>query len=360
MITKTIIMSNIYKSFSISDQIFFTQRLSLLLNSNTSLTESLNIMSSMDTSKKHKEIYNQIIKNCLQGISLYKSIIQSKVKFDSFLITMIKNGEHSGTLALSLMQISKKLEKRNELKKKIIGTLVYPIFIFIVTICMSIFLVLYIFPKILPMLNSLNIKLPLLTIIVKNLYEYSISYGLITIIIIVLLMILIIYTINSFEKIKYKVQYLLINAPIIGMYIKLNILSSLCDIGETFLSSGRSLSEFHNFAHDSLTNIAYKRAFKIIHLESIQGISFSNSMKQFPKIFSIVMIDMCSIGERTGDLALMLGHCARIFEQDLDIFFKKFSSLIEPLLMIFMGLIVGSIALSIILPIYEITNHLTH
>jgi type II secretory pathway component PulF len=82
-------------------------------------------------------------------------------------------------------------------------------------------------------------------------------------------------------------------------------------------------------------------------------------MKLYPNLFLRIMIDMCSIGERTGNLALMFGHCSRIFEQDIDLFLKRFSSLIEPVLMIFMGLIVGSIALSIILPVYEITNHLS-
>ncbi len=68
---------------------------------------------------------------------------------------------------------------------------------------------------------------------------------------------------------------------------------------------------------------------------------------------------MIDIGERTGNLAIMMGHCSRIFEQDMDTFLKRFSSLIEPVLMIFMGVVVGSIALSIILPVYEITNHLS-
>jgi type IV pilus assembly protein PilC len=82
-------------------------------------------------------------------------------------------------------------------------------------------------------------------------------------------------------------------------------------------------------------------------------------MNQYPQIFVQTMIDMCAIGEKTGNLALMLGHCSRIFEQDLDLLFKRFSALIEPVLMITMGIIVGAIALSIILPVYEITNHLT-
>jgi len=352
-------MQNIRKSFSISDQIFFSQRLSLLLDSGISLIDSLNIIRSMDTSKSRRMVFDILIKDCEHGISLSKSIIQSKVKFDLLLITLIKNGEYSGSLISALSQISKNLEKRNELKKKIISTLIYPIFIFIATICMSLFLILYIFPKILPLLGTLDIKLPFLTIVVKTLYEYSIHYGIQFSIIIILLISLFFFLMNKYIYIKSIIDKFLLILPFLGIYLKLQILASLCSTGEMLLSSGRSLSEFHLFSSESSSNIIYKRAFKNIYLESIKGVSFSNSMKSYNNLFLQTMIDMCSIGERTGNLALMLGHCSTIFDQDIDIFFKRFSSLIEPILMIFMGLIVGSIALSIILPVYEITNHLT-
>lgn len=346
-------------SFSISDQIFFAQKLSLLLDSNISMTDSLNLIKSIDTTKNHKKIYEKLISDCDQGIFLSKSMLDSGIKFDSLLITLIKNGEYSGTLVSSLSQVAKNLEKRNELKKRLITTLIYPIFIFIATICMAVFLVLYIFPKILPLLNSLNIQLPLLTRIVKFIYEFSIKHGLFSFLISLTLFIIFYLLVKKVKFIRRNFHYSLLNFPILGTYIKTNTLTSVCGIGEIILSSGRSLSDFHLFSKDSSKNLIYKSVFNNIHLQSIQGISFTNSMKAYSNLFPKTMIDMCSIGEKTGNLAQMFGHCSRLFEQDIDIFLKRFSSLIEPVLMIFMGIIVGSIALSIILPVYEITNHLT-
>lgn len=347
-------------SFKISDQIFFAQRLSLLLDSNISLKESLSIMKSMDASKMRKKIYERLILDCEQGVSLSRSMLNSKVVFDSLLIILIKNGEYSGSLVSTLSQVAKNLEKRNELKKKLISTLIYPSFIFIATIGMTLFLVLYIFPKILPLLGSLDIELPLLTRMVKFIYEYAISYGLQTAGISIVLSVLSIFLIKKITYIKKHFHKTLIFIPILGSYIKMNTLGTLCGIGEMLLSSGRSLSEFHSFSKESSKNLLFKSAFKDIYSQSIKGISFSNSMEAYPKLFSRTMVDMCSIGERTGNLATMLGHCSRLFEQDIDLFLKRFSSLIEPMLMIFMGVIVGAIALSIILPVYEITNHLNH
>src|SRR3989344_8585483 len=110
------------KIFSISDQIFFAQRLSLLIDSNVSLIESLIIMKSMDTSEKRIKFFNQLINDYERGIALSKSMEKSGVKFDPILITLIKNGEYSGSLVSALSQVSKNLEKRNELKKRLIST----------------------------------------------------------------------------------------------------------------------------------------------------------------------------------------------------------------------------------------------
>lgn len=345
--------------FSINDQIFFAQRLSLLLDSNISLIDSLNIIKSIDTSRNKKDIYRQIIDSCQKGISLSKSISISKAKFNFLLITLIKNGERSASLSISLYQASKILEKKNEFKKKIISILIYPVFILLATLFMALFLILYIFPKILPMLNSLNIKLPLMTIILREIYFFSISYGFIVLILLILVFVLFYFIYKKVNRAKIIFNKLLLNIPFIKNYIKLSISSSICNIGDTFLSSGNSLSDFNLFSIESINNILYKKAFNDIYNQSLQGISFSNSLLKYNNLFPKVMIDMCAIGEKTGNLSIMMNHISKIFDQDLDIFLKRFSSLIEPILMIIMGIVVGSIALSIILPIYEITNHLS-
>lgn len=345
-------------SISLTDQIFFSKKLSLLIDSNISMSESLRIIVEMDSSNKRKEIWKELLLDCTKGISLSKSLSNSNAKFDPLLISLIKSGEYSGSLVLALDQIYKNLEKRAELKSKIIGILIYPVFIFFTTIAMTIFLIMYIFPKILPLLSSLNIKLPLITRMVKMTYEIISNYWLY---IIVIIFVTIVTTFISLKKSLYLrsfIDRLLISIPILKSYIKLRILSSVCGAGEMLLSSGISLPDFHLFAKSSVDNIFFKKAFDTLHKESIQGISFNQSIASSKDIFPKIMIEMCAVGERTGSLGVMLGHCAKIFEADIEDFLKRFSSLIEPALMISMGLVIGTIALSIILPIYEITNHL--
>lgn len=347
------------RSFSLPHQLFFAQRLSLLIDSNISLVESLSIIRNIDNSLYRRRILDVFIIDINNGLTLSRSMKNSGVYFNPILITLISNGESSGYLGDALLQAYKNLDKRNELKKRIISTLVYPMFIVLATFSMTLFLILYIFPKILPLLGSLNIQLPLVTRIVKGLYEFSIIYGLWMVLFGVIFLISFLFAIKKSLYFKRIIHSAILSLPILGIYLKTYYLSLICNTGEMLLSSGKSIPEMLIFSKDSVNNILYKDAFDKIYSQSIQGISFSNSMKNHLSLFSIFMVNMCAIGEKTGNVGVMLGHCGRIFEQDLDNFLKRFSSLIEPILMISMGLIIGSIALSIILPVYEITNHLS-
>lgn len=347
------------KSFSPSDQLYFAQKLSLLLQSGISMVEALTMMRSIEISTKRKKTYDILIKSIQQGVSLSKSIRSSRISFNSLLVTLIQNGESSGHLSEALQQAYAYLEKRNEMKKKLVTSLMYPFFIVIATIAMTLFLVLYIFPKIIPMLKSLDIQLPLITRIVQGIYYFSVSYGLWTALGCVLLVIVCQILIRKSSCVKYKLHSMVISLPFLHSYIKVYLLSSVCSMGEMLLSSGKGLPDMLFFSGESMKNAAYKKVFKEIHQESIQGVSFSISLKKYGRLFPPLLADMSALGEKTGNLAMMLGHCSRIFEQDIDNALKRFSSLIEPMLMVLMGLVVGSVALSIILPVYEITNHLT-
>lgn len=340
-------------------QIFFAQRFSLLLNSGVSIIEALSIMKNIESSKKIKKIYQKLIDDIEQGVSLSKSIRNNKFRFNNLLLTLIQNGESSGHLSEALLHAYNYMEKRSEMKKKIVGSLIYPIFIIVATIGMTIFLVMYIFPKIIPLLKSLDIELPLITRVVQWIYYSSISYGIGFICAIFIFVVIFHLLVKKVYYLRYRFHFLLLSIPIASSYLKIYLMSSICSIGDMLLSSGKDLPNLLSFSKDSSRNLIFRKAFAEIYEESIQGISLSASVKKHGKLFPPIFSDMCALGERTGSLSAMLGHCARIFEQDIDNFLKRFSSLVEPLIMIFMGLIVGSIALSIILPVYEITNHLS-
>lgn len=347
------------KAFGLSEQIFFSQRLSLLLDSGISMVEALKMMENIESSTHRKVIYQILIKDIEAGITLSRSISGIKLKINDLLFSLIQNGEMNGRLPETLLQAHSYLEKKDEMKKKIISSLIYPFFIVLATICMTLFLILYIFPKIIPLLESLNIKLPLMTRIVQWLYYSMTSYGLWILLGVVAMFIVSTFTLKKSYLVRCKFHSLILSTPIISKYLKIYTMSMICTIGEMLLSSGKGVPEVILFARDSSRNEVYRQIFVGIYSDSMQGVSLTASLKKNYKLFPPILLDMIAIGERTGNLGLMLGHSSKIFEQEINNVLKRFSTLIEPILMIFMGLVVGSVALSIILPVYEITNHLS-
>jgi type IV pilus assembly protein PilC len=347
------------RSFRLNDQIFFSQRLSLLLSSGVSMVQALGMMKNIEKSSQRKFVYEVLIKSVEEGVTLSRSIKNTKLKINDLLFALIQNGEASGRLPETLMQAYEYLQKKDDMKKKIISSLIYPCFIIGATICMTLFLILYIFPKIIPLLQSLNIKLPLMTRIVQWLYSSMISYGLLVFILVMFISLFSFFVVKKNKKVRFWVHLFILKIPIIEKYIKVYSMSTICNIAEMLLSSGKGLPDVMVFARDSSRNEVYNKLFGEIYIENMRGMSLYSSFEKNYNFFPPILLDMVAIGERSGNLGVMFGHCSNIFEQEIDNMLKRFSSLIEPVLMIFMGLVVGSVALSIILPVYEITNHIS-
>lgn len=339
-----------------SSQIQFANRCAVLLESGISLSETLSIIIKMD--KKSKKVLEKVREDVERGMSLAKSMQIIKVSFDPTLISMISNGESSGILALSLRQAGEIMEKRNELLKKIVAVLIYPSLIASATLTMTLFLVMYIFPKILPLLSSMDVELPLLTLIIKRLYEFLFQYGIWLCICLILTIGIFIFFYKKKVEVRYKTQIFIISLPGIGLVIQKYFICSYFRSAGTLLECGQVLPAILEQCIAASTLEPYRRALEISKKEVREGVSLSQSLRSFETIFPPIVPDMLSIGERTGSLASMFHHINRMYEQDLDYLIKHVSASIEPVLMITMGLIVGSVALSIILPIYEITNHL--
>ncbi len=347
------------ENFNNSNQIFFAERLSLLLQSGISIADSINIIMKIDSGTKRTKFYNLIITDINKGIPLSKSIQINNIKFNTLLIQLIQNGEASGTLHNSLKQASEFLKKKSELKEKIISSLIYPAFIVFFTLIMTLFLILFIFPKILPLLNSLKIQLPLITRFIQSLYLISIKYGIYIIIIMLLMIFLTHFIFKKNKKIRIKTYKTLINLPIVGNYFKMYFTINLCHTGEIFLNSGNSVIDLIKINYEYNKNDLYAESYLEVNKQLSKGISLWNALSIQNNIFPQLLIHMCGIGEKTGNLPNMFSNCAKVFDYEIDNILKKFTSLIEPTLMVTMGLIVGGVALSIILPIYEITNNLS-
>ncbi len=345
-------------SFSVSDRVFFAKRLSFLVGSGLPIMESLKMLSEQTKSKGQKKIFENVLRNVANGEELSKSLNRFPEIFGKFAINLIRVGETAGTLNQNLDYLAEELKKRQLLRRKMISTLVYPIFITGATLAITAFLVLYLFPKIMPVFISMKIALPFSTRVVMGLSNFLLHHGITLVISIIILMIVWLISLKSSEKLRFLFDKFLLKLPIIGNIIKeYNIANGARTLG-LLLKSGVQLNIALSITALTTENLVYKKEWAVMEQDTNRGENISEHLQHSTALFSEIFGQMISVGEKSGNLSDSLIYLSEFYENEVDEFSKELSSLVEPVLMVFMGLIIGFIAISIITPIYDITQHL--
>jgi type IV pilus assembly protein PilC len=344
--------------FSVKKQTFFAKRLSFLIRAGVPMLESMYVIKKQTKSKSEINVFNKVIADVANGQSLATSLGRFKGVFGNFAINIIKAGESSGTLMQNLNYLADELKKKELLRKKIMSALLYPVIITIATFGITGMLIVYIFPKILPIFKSLNAELPLSTRIIIFISDVIRNDGIYIFLGLVVLYIAFYFIIKKVPKAKFIFHGLILRIPFIGPVAKhYNLTNSTRTLG-LLLKSGLSLNESLLIAADTTENVQYKDAFNKISSEVMRGKSMSDGIHAFPAIFPDMLEHMLSIGEKSGNLSNTLIYLSEYYENEFDELTKNLSSSIEPVLMITMGILVGFVAISIITPIYGITQHL--
>ncbi|MEI6660191.1 MAG: type II secretion system F family protein [bacterium] len=340
------------------EQIFFIKRLSFLISSGLPMLDSLQMLSKQSRSLSHREIIGSIFEDVSSGKKLSKSFSNFPNMFDKLTVSIIRRGEESGTLPQSLDYLADELKKKQELKRKIIGSLVYPAIITIATIIITVFLVTYLFPKIMPVFLSLHMSLPLSTRIVIGLSLFMIKWGLLLLFAGLILVGVFIYYFKRNIKFQKNIHITLLHTPIISTVIRDYNVSNFTRTLGLLLKSQISLYQGLSTVAGTTTNLVFRDHFNKMQSVVDRGAQMSTYIKEHQYIFPEVVTQMVAVGERSGNLSDSLIYISEYYEQEIDEFTKNLSGLVEPIMMVFMGIIIGFIAISIITPIYSLTQGL--
>jgi type IV pilus assembly protein PilC len=340
---------------SLDEKILFLKNLSLLLKSGLSLVDSLTIIENYQKSASLKYIISQVKNDVQRGQFLANSLNKFKNIFGDFFISVIKVGEISGNLIDNLEKLADEMKKIEKLRRKFISTMIYPAFIMGVMIIIIIFIIYYIFPKLLPIFKNLNIDLPKTTIIFLVVSNFMINYSL-HIIITIIALIITIFFLNTKPKTKYFLDLLILKIPLISSLIKKYNLAQFSRSLSLLIKSGMKIVEAIELSAKSLNNEVYKN--KLLQAANfvLAGHTFNEFLTKNQNIFYYNFIKMIEIGEKTGNLEQNLVYLSNNYEEELDMEIERFVSLLEPFILIIMAFIVGFMALSIVTPIYELSN----
>ncbi len=342
--------------FSIKEQVLFAKRLAFLSRAGVSILESVIIVRNQTKSKRKRRIFDTVVADVAAGQSLSKSLSRYEELFGEFTINLIRVGETAGVLPENLMYLADELAKKHALQRKVQSALIYPIFITIATLGVTGMLVVFIFPKIMPIFISLNVSLPWTTRALLALSEFLSVYGLYTILGIIALIVAFVISRRVYHPLRFASDWLLLKLPIAGGIARSYNCANFCRILGLNIKSGVTLSESMFITADVTKNVLYREAYLDFAAHIMKGEKISDTMAKYPNIFPDMLPHMILIGETTGSLSNTLNYLSEIYEVEVDESTRNLSNSIEPILLMTMGIMVGVIAVSVIAPIYEVTK----
>ncbi len=344
--------------FSLKEQVFFAKRLSFLISAGIPAVEGLHVLREQTSSKGQIRVLDHILQDLANGQSLAKSFAKFPKVFSEFSIHIIKVGESSGTLSQNLEYLADELKKKQQLRRKVIGAFVYPALITVATLGITAFLMLYLFPKIMPIFTSLHATLPLSTRIVMSLSLFFQHWGLLTVGLFILGVIGLSMAIKRSAPLHMLFERGVLRIPVIGTMMQYYNIANISRTLGLLLKSGVRLSEALPITADTTKNLIFKRECRRLGEVVDRGEKVSTYLRKRQNIFPNIFSHLIAVGEKSGTLSETLVYLSEMYEHEVEDFTKNLSTLIEPALMIFMGVLVGFIAISIITPIYGITQNL--
>jgi len=331
-----------------------TRQLSTLIGAGFPLVSALYTLIPQTGSVFFKQMLSQIKDTIEEGSSFAGALSQYPETFSSIYINMVRSGESSGTLELVLDRLADISEKQQALTNKIRSALAYPVLMFFVGLIVLFILLTYVVPNITTMFSDIGQTLPTPTRILISTSEFLKSEWLIILICIILALVAV-SRIKKTDKGKMWFDKTLFSFPLIGILIKkiavarfARTLGTLLDNGVTMLPA---LDIVKNIVGNQLIATAIENARDDVEKGSGLGKSLDSS-----KIFPHLTIQMIQVGEQSGELENMLGKVADIYENEVESTVVAMTALLEPAIILFMGVIVGFIVISILLPIFEMNQ----
>lgn len=351
-------MARVFRFSRISrlEKIMFVRNLATMLKSGLSLVETLGVVRDQANSKKLKQVTQLIIDNVSNGKTLAGSLQQHSPIFSKTVIGMVRAGEASGTLERNLDYIAHELERDYELRRKVVGAMIYPAIVLSATVMLGIGLSIFILPKLVKMFDTFRLELPGLTQAFLNIASFLVDYGIYVLIAFVasLVGLRFISKLRSVRPFLHKIN---IKLPFTGKLVRDLNLARLTRMLSILLKSGITITESIEITESSVSNIHYKRELERALRGINKGGSLASSMDNEEVIPSMVR-RLIGVGEKTGKLEESLHYLAEFYEDEVDSITKNLSSVVEPILLVVIGVVLGFLAVAIISPIYQFTGAL--
>jgi type IV pilus assembly protein PilC len=339
------------------DKIIFAKNLSSMIDAGLSMSRALMVIEKQTKQQKFKSIVSDITKSISQGHTLSESMKMHPDVFPTLMVSMVKAGEESGSLSQSLKSVSTQMESSYQLTRKVKGALMYPGIIMIAMVVIGFFMLTYVVPTLSSTFKELHVDLPLSTRIIIGLSDFLKAHIFLSLIIMVGAFLGARFALKTKKGMRF-MDFMVLHIPLISAMTQQINAARTARTFSSLLTAGVDVVVAVRITKDVIQNSYYKSVLEVVEQKIEKGDPIATVFAQNEKLYPTFVSEMISVGEETGQLAQMLLGVAAYYETEVDQKTKDMSSIIEPFLMVFIGIVVGLFAISMIMPIYSLGDHI--
>jgi type IV pilus assembly protein PilC len=341
------------RSVSDKDITFFTRQLATMLKAGVPLLQSFDIIARGHSNARFSRLMLDIKSKVETGSSLSQAFREHPKYFDALYCNLVQAGETAGMLDAVLDRLATYKEKILAIKSKIKSALFYPISVIVVAIVVTWVIMIFVIPAFKQVFTSFGANLPWLTQVVINISDFFVQWWWAMFIMIVGAFIGIRLSIKRSETVRYAVHRLSLKIPVIGGILEKATIARWTRTLQTMFAAGVPLVESLDAVGGASGNLVYVQATRKIQTEVSTGTSLTNAMGS-TNLFPTMVLQMVQIGEESGSLDNMLGKVADYYEREVDDAVAALSSLLEPIIISFLGVVVGGLVVAMYLPIFKL------
>lgn len=347
-----------FRRITLLEKILFSKNLGVMIAAGLPLTRALDALSRESNNPKFKRVIDDLIEQIRKGKQFAEALQGHPGVFSSLYVSMIEAGEKSGKLQESLAVLASQMEADHDIVRKVRGAMTYPAIIFIAMILIGILMLIYVVPTLTSTFRELKVDLPPTTQFIIFVSELFLNH----IVLILAGMVAALFGIIQFFRTQFGKHVLdnaIVRFPLIGPIAKKFNAARTARTLASLISAGVQILEALDVTSRVVQNHLYSNILQEAKVEVQRGETMSKAFLKYPNLYPSLMGEMLSVGEETGQTSKMLDEVAHFYEQQVSDATRDLSTIIEPLLMIVIGAVVGFFAVSMISPMYSLSGSIS-
>jgi type IV pilus assembly protein PilC len=343
----------LFNRLRLLEKVMLAKHLSVMIKAGMPIDGALEVLKD-DASPALAQKLTKILAEVRIGNSLSSALRKHPRDFDLLFVNMVAVGEQGGTLAKNLNILATQQQKSYELKNKLKSASIYPSLILLTMVALIVVISIFVLPKITNFFSTLKVQLPLSTRILMAVAGWFASYWWWVVVGLVFIFIFI-HLLLRLSPTRFFLHKIILHLPIFGKIARHMSLALFCRTLASLLDSGITIDKALQITAQTMTNEVYKKEALTIYHNILKGNALSDTMSQ-GHYFPSLVARMSKVGEKSGNMSEVLEYLASFYELEVDTATKNLSTLLEPALLVVIGLAVGFVAMSIINPIYDLTS----